>query len=71
MSTAPIDVKLLGWGGGGGWAEAGDLNSDQFFCSNAQPQGSHPGPKKCKSFIPESLLLVKRTQRMIKSPYHG
>ena len=33
---------LICWGGGGG-----DLNSDQFFCSNACPQGSHPGSKKC------------------------
>ena len=47
------------------------MNSDQFFCSNAQPQGSHPGSKKCKFLTPGSLLLVKRTQRMIKSPYHG
>ena len=48
----------------------GDLNTDQFFCSNAQTQGNHPGSKKGKFFIPGLLLLVKRTQRMIKSPYH-
>ena len=47
------------------------MTSDQFFCSNAQPQGSHPGSKRCKFLIPGSLLLVKRTQRTIKSPYHG
>ena len=27
--------------------------------------------KKCKFLTPGALLLVKRTQRMIKSPYHG
>ena len=41
------------------------MNSDQFFCKKAQPQGSHPGSKKYKF-----LLLVKKTQRMIKSPCH-
>ena len=37
---------------------------------NAQHQGSLPESKMCKFLTPGSLLLVKRTQRMIKSPYH-
>ena len=49
----------------------GDLNSDQFFCSNAQPQGSHPGSKQCKFLTPGLLLLVKKTRQMIKCPCHG
>ena len=47
--NAPINVKLLGKGRPG---IGGDLNSDQFFCSNARPQGSHPGSKKCKFLTP-------------------
>ena len=32
---------LSRWGGGGGgWAKAGDLNSDHLFSSNARPQGN-------------------------------
>ena len=47
------------------------MNSDQFFCSNARPQGSHPVSKKLKFLTPGLLLLAKKTQRMIKSPCHG
>ena len=46
------------------------MNSDQFFRSNAWPQGSHPWSKKSKFLTPGLLLLVKKTQRMIKCPCH-
>ena len=49
----PINVNLeglLGGGGGGrgGRAKARDLNSKQFFGSNAQPQGNHNWSKEDK-----------------------
>ena len=48
---------LICWGGGkpgiGGGFE---------LCSNAWPQGSHPGSKNCKFLTPGALLLVKRVQ---------
>ena len=37
------------------------------FLLNAQREGSHPGSKKYEFLTPGSLLLVKRSQRMIKS----
>ena len=47
----PINVNLeglAGGGGGGGGAKAGNLNSKQFFGSNAQPQGHHNWSKEDK-----------------------
>jgi len=52
-TCAPINVKLLG----GGRAQAGYLGSDQFFRSNARPQGSHPGSKEYK--FPNPIFLPK------------
>ena len=49
----------------------GGFELRSVFCSIAQPQGSHPGSKKCKFLTPGALLMVKRIQQMIKSPYHG
>lgn len=57
-----MHLSMLGCYGGRGRAQAQDLNSDQFFCSNTRPQGSNPGSKKCKFLTPRALLLVKRVQ---------
>ena len=68
ICNAAIDVKLLRGAGG----EAGHR---QKISTQISFSVQMPGPrkvilgKKCKFLTPGALLLVKRTQRMIKSPY--
>jgi len=59
------------WGVGGrlGIGRGFELRSVILF--KCWLQVSHPGSKKCKLLTPGALLLVKRTQQMIKSPYQG
>jgi len=49
----PSNVKMLG---GGRPGKVGDLKSDQFFCSNAQLQGSRPVSKKVQ--IPHTRGII-------------
>ena len=61
---------LAGVGGGGEWgAKAGNLNSKQFFGSNAQPQGHQNWSKEDKFPTSPTKTMGQKCFNFLRKPH--